>query len=66
MTSDQSLPRPGELPADPPPPAAQAPSAAGTVEAADGGDPALPGIHGFRRSPALTVGCGPAVASYSR
>jgi hypothetical protein len=40
MTSDWPLPGPGELPADPLPAPAQAPSAAGTGEAADGGDPA--------------------------
>lgn len=40
MTSDQPLPGPGELPANSLPTAAQAPSATGIAEAADGGDPA--------------------------
>jgi hypothetical protein len=40
MTSDQPPPRPGESPADPLLTAAQAPSAAGSGQAADGGDPA--------------------------
>jgi len=40
MTSDQPLPRPDGLAAHLPPAATRAPSAAGTWEAADGGDPA--------------------------